>query len=151
MFDFLKNKFPLNKPRSAESEITFIPFEDEHSEPVVRKQDNISEVDNEMNTSFKPAQDRNVNANNIELKVVKPEEFSEVSTVADYLIEGSTVVLNVESLAKDVARRMLDFLNGVTYSVDGQIKKVAVNTYILTPSSVDVTEDEDEKQGLVTE
>ena len=44
-----------------------------------------------------------------------------------------------------------DFLNGVTYSVDGQIKKVAVNTYILTPSSVDVTEDEDEKQGLVTE
>ena len=104
-----------------------------------------------MNTSFKPAQDRNVNANNIELKVVKPEEFSEVSTVADYLIEGSTVVLNVESLAKDVARRMLDFLNGVTYSVDGQIKKVAVNTYILTPSSVDVTEDEDEKQGLVTE
>ncbi len=77
----------------------------------------------------------------IVFKVVKPQDFEEVSTIADYLLDGCTVVLNTELLDKPVCRRMLDFLNGVTYTTDGDIKPVALNTYIITPHDVDVSEE----------
>ena len=79
---------------------------------------------------------------NIELKVVRPVSFEEVSEIADYLIDGCTVVLNLELLDNVQTVRMLDFLNGVTYSTDGEIKNVAKNTYIITPHNVDVSDDE---------
>ena len=75
---------------------------------------------------------------NIELKVVRPEAFDEVSTIADYLIEGSTVVLNMELVDRATTIRMLDFLNGVTYTKEGEIKNVAPGTYIITPSGIDI-------------
>ena len=77
---------------------------------------------------------------NIELKVVRPVTFEDVSGIADYLIEGCTVVLNPELLDKPTTLRMLDFLNGVTYVKDGEIKNVAPNTYIVTPSGIDVND-----------
>ena len=77
----------------------------------------------------------------IVFKVLKPQTFEEVSGIADYLIDGCTVVLNTELLDKPTCRRMLDFLNGVTYTTDGDIKSVAVNTYIITPHDVDVSEE----------
>lgn len=79
---------------------------------------------------------------NIELKVVRPTSFEEVGDIADYLIDGCTVVLNLELLDGVQTVRMLDFLNGVTYSTDGDIKNVAKNTYIITPHNVDVSEDD---------
>ena len=79
---------------------------------------------------------------NIELKVVRPASFEEVSEIADYLLDGCTVVLNMEMLDNVQTVRMLDFLNGVTYSTDGEIKNVAKNTYIITPHNVDISEDD---------
>ena len=79
---------------------------------------------------------------NIELRVVRPASFDEVSEIADYLLDGCTVVLNMEMLDNVQTVRMLDFLNGVTYSNDGEIKNVAKSTYIITPHNVDVSEDD---------
>ncbi len=76
---------------------------------------------------------------NIELKVVHPESFSEVSDIADYLLDGCTVILNLENFEPASTLRMLDFLNGVTYATGGEIKQVAQGTYIITPHNVDVT------------
>lgn len=78
---------------------------------------------------------------NIELKVIRPASFEEVSEIADHLIDGRTVVLNLELLDNVQTVRMLDFLNGVTYSNDGEIKNVSANTYIITPHNVDVSDD----------
>ena len=77
---------------------------------------------------------------NIELKVVRPADFEEVSEIADYLLSGCTVVLNLELLDQASTLRMLDFLNGVTYSTDGEIKNVSKSTYIITPNTVDVSD-----------
>ena len=52
-----------------------------------------------------------------------------------------TVVLNLESVSKDVARRLIDFLTGVAYANNGQIKRVANSTFIITPYNVDVMGD----------
>ena len=81
-------------------------------------------------------------SDNIELKVVRPETYADVSTVADHLLRGCTVVLNLEVMDRPSILRMLDFLNGVTYATDGEIKKVAPNTYIVTAHGVDVTDAE---------
>ena len=87
----------------------------------------------------------------LQVVLVKPERFDDASTVADHLNAKRTVVLNLESSNKEVARRILDFLSGVAYANDGQIKKVANCTYIITPYNVGLMGDlldELENNGL---
>ena len=87
----------------------------------------------------------------LKVVLVKPERFEDASTIADHLNNKRTVVLNLESTNKDVARRLIDFLSGVAYAGEGKIKKVAANTYIITPYSVDIMGDlidELENSGL---
>ncbi len=71
----------------------------------------------------------------------KPERFEQAAEIADHLREKRTVVMNLETTNKDVARRLVDFLSGVAYANDGKIKKVAINTYIITPYNVDIMGD----------
>ena len=87
----------------------------------------------------------------LKVVLVKPERFENASEIADQLKEKRTVVLNLESTNKDVARRLIDFLSGVTYGVEGKIKKVSANTYMITPYHVDIEGDlidELENNGL---
>ena len=74
----------------------------------------------------------------LELKVVKPQHFESVPQIADHLLNKRTVVLNLENTNKETARRLIDFLSGVAYSIDGSLKKIASNAYVITPSNVDV-------------
>lgn len=94
----------------------------------------------------------NINATaQLQVVLVKPERFDDASAVADHLNAKRTVVLNLESANKDVARRILDFLSGVAYANDGQIKKVANCTFIITPYNVGLMGDlldELENNGL---
>ena len=73
--------------------------------------------------------------------LVKPEKFDDASSIANHLRDKRTVVLNLESANKDIARRLVDFLSGVAYALEGKIKKVAVSTYIITPYNVDIIGD----------
>ena len=87
----------------------------------------------------------------LKVVLVKPERFENASEIADHLKEKRTVVLNLESTNKDVARRLIDFLSGVAYAGEGKIKKVAANTYIITPYHVELEGDlidELESNGL---
>lgn len=77
----------------------------------------------------------------MQVVLVKPERFDTVSEIADHLRERRAVVLNLESANKDVARRLVDFLSGCAYALDGKIKKVAIATYIITPYNVDIVGD----------
>ena len=75
-------------------------------------------------------------------KVVNIHATTQLKVVlADHLKEKRTVVINLESTHKDIARRLIDFLSGVAYAGEGKIKKVAANTYIITPYSVDIQGD----------
>ena len=87
----------------------------------------------------------------LKVVLVKPERFENASEIADHLKEKRTVVMTLESSHKDIARRLVDFLSGVAYAGEGKIKKVAANTYIITPYSVDIQGDlidELENNGL---
>jgi cell division inhibitor SepF len=131
------------------------PYEDEDDDPAefgdeLQEQDMFEERRSRMD-------DRRSKVVNIhattQLKVilVKPERFENASEIADQLKDKRTVVLNLESTNKDVARRLIDFLSGVAYAGEGKIKKVAANTYIITPYHVDIEGDlidELENNGL---
>jgi len=75
----------------------------------------------------------------IEMVVVKPEKLESVTQIADYLVDRKTILLNLEETNKDVARRLIDFLNGVAYAINGDLRKVATNTYVITPSNVELS------------
>lgn len=77
----------------------------------------------------------------LQVVLAKPESFEEAKAVADNLNEKRTVVLNLESANRDVARRLVDFLSGVAYANGGQFKRVANSTFIITPYNVDVMGD----------
>ena len=90
-------------------------------------------------------------ATQLQVVLVKPERFEDASAIADHLREKRTVVLNLESTNKEIARRILDFLSGAAYSQEGKVKKVAISTYIITPYNVDILGDlidELENNGL---
>lgn len=74
--------------------------------------------------------------------VVRPERFEVAAQIADHLRNKHAIVMNLESTPKDVSRRLTDFISGVAYALDGQIKKVAANTYIITPYNVDLSGDQ---------
>ena len=113
-------------------------FETEETKAVETEEIAIPET---VTTMQKPAtgiygQDDSV----VELKVVRPTTFANVTEIADYLLHNCTVVLNLEATNNDEAKRLLDFLAGVAYSIDGQLKNIAVNTYIITPCNVDISD-----------
>ena len=77
----------------------------------------------------------------LQVVLVKPERFEDASGIADHLNAKRTIVLNLESASKDVTRRLIDFLSGVAYANNGQIKRVANSTYIITPYNVGIMGD----------
>ena len=137
MFEKWSDMFK-KKSKIEETEVTFKGFDEEVSAPVIEEEKIVEE----------PKKQTPVIANtgdsdsNIELKVVRPATFEEVCNIADYLLDNCTVVLNTELLDAPTTIRMLDFLNGVTYSTDGEIKNVSKSTYIITPNNVDVSDDQ---------
>ena len=131
MFEELWGKVKKLGSKDDELEITFEKYREEEKEPV--------EEEKKIPTPIVANTEDADSA--IELKVVHPVSFDEVSTIADYLLDGCTVVLNFELMEPAQAMRMLDFLNGVTYSNDGDIKNVATSTYIITPHNVDISDE----------
>ena len=132
-------------------------YEEDFEEPVKESRSPFEERREDRRSEERRSEDRHNKVVNIhattQLKVVlvKPERFENASEIADHLREKRTVVLNLEGTNKDVARRLIDFLSGVAYAGEGKIKKVAANTYIITPYSVDIMGDlidELENNGL---
>ncbi|NCC06863.1 MAG: cell division protein SepF [Clostridia bacterium] len=77
----------------------------------------------------------------LQVVLVKPERFDDASQIADHLNSKRTVVLNLEGTSKEVSRRLVDFLSGVAYANNGQIKRIANSTFIITPYNVDLMGD----------
>ena len=71
------------------------------------------------------------------LLLVQPNRFEMAADIADRISERNAIVLNLEETQKETARRMLDFLSGVTYAQGGKIKKVSGSTYVITPAGMD--------------
>ena len=96
-------------------------------------------------TAARPAANNNTgnvvnfrSGTNLQVILVKPEKFEGIRDVADHLRNKCAVVLNLEQTDKATAARMVDFLSGCAYALDGNMQDIATSTYIITPFNVDV-------------
>lgn len=76
-----------------------------------------------------------------QMYVVEPERFETAADIADHIRSGHSVVMNLERTDKDTARRLIDFLSGVAYALNGKIRKVSASTFVITPYNVDISGD----------
>ena len=69
---------------------------------------------------------------------VEPETFDDSQSIADYIRDRKPVVINFESTPDDIAKRVVDFVSGATYALDGNIQKVGKEIFLCVPSNVTV-------------
>lgn len=73
---------------------------------------------------------------------VTPTAFNDAQEVADKFKAGQGVVVNLEGLDREIARRIIDFASGLCYGLTGQMERVGRDVYLLTPSNVEVSAEE---------
>ena len=73
------------------------------------------------------------------LKIINPKSYQDASEIAGYLMNGSTVLLNIENMAREQAVRLIDYLSGATYVLGGLMTKVGKTTIVVAPKNVDVS------------
>ncbi|MBO7341934.1 MAG: cell division protein SepF [Clostridia bacterium] len=79
------------------------------------------------------------------LKVVKPHNYDDGPVIAGYLMDGYTVVMNIEELERAAAMRLIDFLLGALEVLDGEFRRVTKTTLVLSPRSGEMTGEEDKE------
>ena len=89
------------------------------------------------------------NSNKQEVVLFHPSNFNDTSKAADDLRSKKAVILNLENVDKAMARRVVDFLSGCSYALDGKVRKVAQSTYLFCPYNMDVVGDLETLQSEV--
>ena len=116
--------------------------------------DNYYDRDDEMDDDVTPygeGKDDGVNVAAVSLKVVKPKSYADGPSIADHLTAGSTVVLNIESLDRASAIRLIDFLMGAIHVLGGDMKSVTKTTLVFAPRNVGVTDFENVEEAEESE
>ncbi|NLD45601.1 MAG: cell division protein SepF [Clostridiaceae bacterium] len=97
-----------------------------------------------MNSVSKRTQNKVVNihsSSQFKVIVMQPECFNDAKDVCDHLKNKKPTVINLEKVEKDTAQRIIDFLSGAVYSLDGNIQKVSGDIFIIAPYNVDIMGD----------
>ena len=82
-----------------------------------------------------------MNSNKQEVVLFHAKAFDDAAKAADELRNRRAIILNMENVDKALTRRVVDFLSGCVYALDGQVKKVAQSTYLFCPHSMDIVGD----------
>jgi cell division inhibitor SepF len=77
--------------------------------------------------------------------VMEPKGFNDAQEVGDRLKSGQPVILNLQGVDRDLQRRLIDFSSGLAYALNGTMSKAADQVFLLTPSNVEVSEEEKER------
>ncbi|HEX3031931.1 MAG TPA: cell division protein SepF [Bacillota bacterium] len=86
--------------------------------------------------------------------VMEPKVYEDVQVIADHLKNRRAVVVNLEHVEKDLSRRVVDFVSGAIYALNGSLQRVGVGIYLFVPSNVDISSvvahDEAKEKGMFT-
>ncbi len=88
---------------------------------------------------------RTVPATSARVHVVDPRGFNDAQEVGDRLKANQPVIINLQGLGRDLQRRLIDFSSGLAYAVGGSMARVADQVFLLTPSNVEVSQEEKER------
>lgn len=79
------------------------------------------------------------NAAPVALKIITPKVYDDAREITDYLMNGNTILLNMDGISRDVAVRVIDYLKGAVQVVGGLMTKVGKTTLVIAPKNVDVS------------
>ncbi|HAA09295.1 MAG: cell division protein SepF [Syntrophomonadaceae bacterium] len=110
----------------------------EHEE--VREE--LLEIPKNLEESRNPANIVSIHTNKtMKVVVCEPESFDEVQILADHLKNRKQVIMNMEATSPEIAQRIIDFLSGTTYALDGHSQQLGRHIFLFTPSNVEITRD----------
>ena len=89
------------------------------------------------------------NTSSFKLLLIEPKSFDECQKLVDSLKTRRPVIINLEKLDTEVARKIFDFLNGATYALNGNVQQIATNIFIFAPENVDIAGGQTAEQGTV--
>lgn len=95
----------------------------------------------------RPLRERTVNFGGSDTQVIlfNPKSFEEAGELVGYLQRGRSLVMTLEGQPTENARRLLDFISGITFAMDGKVTPVAGKTYFITPQNVDLVAPQDDQ------
>lgn len=124
---------------SAVRRTSYNPKNDYYNRPVVETHEN----------KVVRMQNNHISKNpQVKLIVVEPKDFNECPKLVDSIKNNRPVILNLEALDIEMARRIFDFLSGAVYALGGCMRKVANNIFVIAPENVDVLAEETEKTSV---
>ena len=91
----------------------------------------------------------NMGGNRPAVMLFRPTSFNDATKAADDLRDKKAVIVNLENVDKAISRRVIDFLSGCAYALDGKVKKIAQSTYLFCPFNMDVVGDLETLQSEV--
>lgn len=134
-FDLEEDEEPvIKKPFSKNND-----FEDEFTAKKKSKERTIAKPTSKITPIRSSRSSRN--AVDMEVCVIKPSGIEDEREITDTLLDGITVVLNIEGLAVDIAQRIIDFTSGSCYAIGGKLQKISNYIFIITPANVDISGD----------
>ena len=93
-------------------------------------------VENEKNDVNYVAEEKK--SNNNKMILLEPRAYSEAQQIADYLKANSAVVVNLKRVTPEQAKRIVDFLSGTLYAIEGNLQKLGGGIFLCAPGSIDV-------------
>ena len=82
-----------------------------------------------------------MNGRGSEVYVIKPQDFNEAQTVTDFLKDGKAIIINMEGIELSLAQRIIDFIGGACYALDGSLQAISGNIFVAAPADIEVSGD----------
>ena len=125
--------------------LNFVGWESEGEEAAEEEQEILREDQHQspqfLHSASKKQQNKVVNIHSsaqFKVVVMQPENFEDARDICDHLKNKKPVIINLEDVQKDCAQRIVDFLSGSVYALDGEIQKVSSGIFLIAPSNVDI-------------
>lgn len=89
----------------------------------------------------------NSSHSNMNVVVHEPESFDSTQKLVDSLKSKKPIIVNLENIEQDVAKKIFNFLSGATYALNGKVQKIANDIFIFAPDNVDISSEEKQKEA----
>ena len=109
--------------------------------PARRSQESAKPRASRFSPKVMPMRQNRRGSSNMEVRVIRPTSYEDARDIAETLMSGRTVVLNLEGLDLEIAQRIIDFTSGTCFALTGNLQKISQYIFLLTPSNVDISGD----------
>ena len=118
------DEIEYNKRNYTNEKNNFLDEEEEKVEPFVRRKPKVVPLPN---------------TSQVRVVILQPNSFEQSQEICEHLKEKKSIIVNLEFVDKDVARRIIDFVSGAVYGLDGNISKVSNSIFLIAPYNYEIT------------